>query len=343
MHIIKIIAAIVFFMVSLNINASPMIDLKHCKKYQNEYPTELVRNGYTKTKYPIVLAHGLFGFDELFEIYDYWFMIPHHLRRSGSKVFITQVSAANGSEIRGQQLLKIVERIIECTPHEKVNLIGHSHGSHSIRYVAAVAPELVASVTSVGGSNSGNQFADLVMKLINIDIIGPILIKPLVQFFGDLAMYLLDFISTGFLPQNIVKAIYDLSEDGVTMFNLKYPHGMPSGYCKNDGDPVVRINGRDNKLHDVRYFSWSGDVAFTNMFDSSDYLFAITGDLIKKKRGERNDGMVTVCGSHLGRVINDSYAVNHTDEVNQMFGIIGKDNPITIWRKHANRLKKMGL
>src|SRR5688572_18088787 len=28
---------------------------------------------YTKTKYPIVLEHGLAGFDELFGVYSYWF------------------------------------------------------------------------------------------------------------------------------------------------------------------------------------------------------------------------------------------------------------------------------
>jgi triacylglycerol lipase len=28
---------------------------------------------FTKTKYPIVLAHGLGGFDELFGVYDYWY------------------------------------------------------------------------------------------------------------------------------------------------------------------------------------------------------------------------------------------------------------------------------
>ncbi|HKA30564.1 MAG TPA: hypothetical protein VKH82_14375, partial [Candidatus Binatia bacterium] len=31
---------------------------------------------YTKTKYPIVLAHGLFGFDQLFGVIDYFFGIP---------------------------------------------------------------------------------------------------------------------------------------------------------------------------------------------------------------------------------------------------------------------------
>ena len=55
---------------------------------------------YTKTKYPIVLAHGLFGFDSLFGVLDYWFQIPNSLEGGGARVFVTQVSAVNSSQVR---------------------------------------------------------------------------------------------------------------------------------------------------------------------------------------------------------------------------------------------------
>src|SRR5262245_38957895 len=50
---------------------------------------------YTKTKYPIVLAHGAAGFDELFGVYEYWFGIPDALTDGGAKVFVTHVSQFN--------------------------------------------------------------------------------------------------------------------------------------------------------------------------------------------------------------------------------------------------------
>ena len=304
----------------------------------------LEKNEYTKTKYPIVLAHGLFGFDEILEFYDYWFLIPANLRRSGSEVYVTQVSAANNSEVRGEQLLKIVENIIANSDAEKVNLIGHSHGSNSIRYVAAMAPELVASVTSVGGSNGGNQFADFFVNLFNIPVIGSTVVRPVVSIFGNLGTGLIDFFTTaGGRPQNIAGALYDLSDPGISEFNEKYPFGMPSRYCQNDGQAVVDIIGRDGQPHSVHYFSWSGDALITNYLDLNDYSIFLTGSLILQKKGEKNDGQVTVCASHLGRVVKDNYQVNHFDQVNQILGLKGSDNPITIWRTHANRLKKYGL
>jgi triacylglycerol lipase len=108
-----------------------------------------------------VLVHGLFGFDKLLGV-DYFYGIPQALTRDGAKVYVAQVSATQSSELRGEQLLKQVQQVLAITGAEKVNLIGHSHGGPTIRYVASVAPELVASATSVGGVNHGSEIADLV-------------------------------------------------------------------------------------------------------------------------------------------------------------------------------------
>ena len=53
---------------------------------------------------------------------------------------MAQVSATQSSELRGEQLLRQVQQVIAITGAEKVNLIGHSHGGPTIRYVASVAP-----------------------------------------------------------------------------------------------------------------------------------------------------------------------------------------------------------
>ena len=51
---------------------------------------------YTQTKYPIVLVHGLFGFDNIGPV-EYFYGVPSALRADGAKVFVVQVSAANST------------------------------------------------------------------------------------------------------------------------------------------------------------------------------------------------------------------------------------------------------
>ncbi len=47
---------------------------------------------------------------------------------------------------------------------KKLNLIGHSHSAHAVRYAAGVMPQHVASVMTVGGANQGSIVASDVMK-----------------------------------------------------------------------------------------------------------------------------------------------------------------------------------
>lgn len=70
-------------------------------------------------------------------------------------MYVAAVSAANNSELRGEQLLLVVQQILAFTGAQKVKLIGHSQGTQTIRYVASIRPDLVTSVTSVGGANWG--------------------------------------------------------------------------------------------------------------------------------------------------------------------------------------------
>src|SRR5215470_4960520 len=123
---------------------------------------------YTQTKYPIVLAHGLAGFDQLFGVVDYWFGIESALEDGGANVFVTSVAPLNTPQARGEELIDQIETIVAITGKPKVNLIGHSQGGIDVRYVAAVRPDLVASVTTVGSPHKGADLADfLVANFVN--------------------------------------------------------------------------------------------------------------------------------------------------------------------------------
>src|SRR5690606_13050311 len=82
------------------------------------------------------------------------------MARNGSTVFAAQLSPANKTAHRGEQLISQVEDVIAITGKHKVNLIGHSHGGPTVLYVAATKPEYLASITRVSTTYHGCNVAD---------------------------------------------------------------------------------------------------------------------------------------------------------------------------------------
>ncbi|WP_071872658.1 triacylglycerol lipase [Atopomonas hussainii] len=283
-------------------------------------------SSYTKTKYPIVLTHGMLGFDSILGV-DYWYGIPSALKRDGASVYVTQVSQLDTSEARGEELLEQVEDIVAISGKGKVNLIGHSHGGPTIRYVAAVRPDLVASVTSVGSPHKGSAAADFIRQ-VPAGSAAETLLAGIVNGLGAL----INFLSGGSTStQNALGSLESLNSAGAAAFNAKYPQGVPTSAC---GEGAYSVNG-------VRYYSWSGTGVATNLLDISDaFLFATSLTF-----NEPNDGLVGRCSSHLGQVIRDNYNMNHLDEVNQTLGLTSlfETDPVTVYRQQANRLKNAGL
>lgn len=288
-----------------------------------------------KTKYPIVLVHGLFGFDKIVG-YPYFFNITKRLEKKGAVVFSPAISATNSTEERGEQLLVEINKILNETGAEKVNLIGHSQGSPTCRYVAALYPELVASVTSVNGVNFGCEIADLVLEALDDKTVSVATNLVVTTF-----MSLLSLLSNRpCLPQDFTAALNSLSFKGTEAFNKKYPQGLPTQW---GGE------GKELESNGVYYYSWSGIIkknliyeGFNNV-DPSHTLLVILGGLFKKEQ-DQNDGLVGRFSSHLGKVICSDYQMDHLDAINQVAGIrpLGVD-PVNLYVEHAIRLKSKGL
>ena len=289
--------------------------------------------GYTDTKYPIVLAHGMLGFDNIGPI-DYWYGIPEALESDGADVYVAQLSSFGSAELRGEQLLAQVEDILAITGAQKVNLIGHSQGGHTVRYVAGVASNLVASVTTVGGPAKGTPVADLIAVLPELPVVGDFLATS-IGGAVNLVGWLIGVSAGETLPQESLGSLALLSSAGSQQFNESFPGGVPTSTC---GEGAYNANG-------VNYYSWSGTGASygpTNVFDISSYGLLLPAALLFN---EANDGMVGRCSSHIGKVIRDNYYMDHLDEVNQIFGLTDAwtTNPKTVYRQQANRLKNAGL
>jgi triacylglycerol lipase len=283
---------------------------------------------YTQTKYPVVLVHGLLGFDAIGPI-NYFYGIPSALRSGGAVVFTPEVSQANSTEVRGEQLLAQLQALKAQYGYAKFNLVGHSHGGNTARYVAAVAPELVASVTSVGTPHAGSKTADGIAGIASATQATG-LAATLVNGLSSLVAYLSG--NNAANPQNAFASLQSLGTAGSAAFNRRFPQGAPTTAC---GQGAEVVNG-------VRYHSFGGTSVLTNVLDVSDVVLG-TGSLFFGF--EQNDGVVGQCSSHWGKVIRDNYPWNHLDEVNQAFGLRGlfSPDPVAMYRAQANRLKTLGL
>ena len=301
-------------------------------------------SSYTKTQYPVVLAHGLVGFTKMFGVLDYFNGIPSELMKGGSEVYTTKTSAVNNSEVRGEQLLQQVKTITAISGDPKVNLFGHSQGGIDIRYVAGVAPKYIASVTAVSSPEQGSKMADWVIKQVVEGSANSGYAEGEFNVGSQIALGFFKFVG-GFMDvgsgisfkeiqeQDGWEAVTALSTASSAKFNAKFPAAMPSSYC---GQPTnTEVNG-------IKYYSFSGIGQVTNGLDPSDYLLALTGTTFD---GESNDGLVSACSSRLGYVIRDDYKMNHLDSSNQVLGLTawGQPSPKTLYRDQVNRLKKANL
>lgn len=309
-----------------------------CKLVDSKYFT----SSYTKTQYPVVMAHGLGGFTTLFGVIDYFNGIPQELIKGGSEVYTTKTSAVNNSEIRGEQLLQQVKTIAAISGKSKVNLFGHSQGGIDIRYVAGVAPKYVASVTAVSSPEQGSKTADFLKATLepnNTNNSGSQL-NLTTQLVSGVFNLIGGFTDIGsgisynqIQAQDGWKALVALSTSGAASFNAKFPAAMPKSYC---GQPAsTKVNG-------INYYSFSGVGQLTSLLDPSDVLLAATGVPFA---GESNDGLVSACSSRLGYVIRDNYRMNHLDSADQVLGLTawGDSEPKSIYRTQVNRLKNASL
>ena len=116
-----------------------------------------------KTKYPLLLVHGVFFRD--FRYVNYWGRIPRELIRNGATVYYGQQQSAAAVEGSGRELAERIRQIIDETGCEKVNIIAHSKGGLDSRAAIAhcrMAP-YVATLTTINTPHRGCIFAEYLL------------------------------------------------------------------------------------------------------------------------------------------------------------------------------------
>ncbi|WP_414870246.1 lipase family alpha/beta hydrolase [Pseudomonas sp. IT-347P] len=280
------------------------------------------------TRYPVLLVHGLFGFERIgrFELFH---DVKDALKTAGGRVFVPHLSATHKNETRGEQLLSQIDRVLRGTGAEKVNLIGHSQGALAARYAAALAPHAVASVTSVSGPNHGSELADFLRKALVPGRLPEAVAQNVATLFANFISLLSGNMT---LPQNALAALNALTTEGVGDFNDKFPQGLPDTW---GGHGAEQVNG-------VRYYSWSGvlPVPPPSTLESTQIICHALSQYFTTET-QQNDGFVGRFSSHLGQVIRSDYPLDHLGSLRRTANAI--PDSIELYVEHAERLRAANL
>lgn len=119
-----------------------------------------------RTRYPILLVHGVFFRDTHF--FNYWGRIPKVLEENGAQLYYGNHVSAASVEVCGKELAGRIRTIVEETGCGKVNIIAHSKGGLDCRYAIAKGgvSHLVASLTTVNTPHHGCTFADWLLSAV---------------------------------------------------------------------------------------------------------------------------------------------------------------------------------
>ncbi len=117
-----------------------------------------------KTKYPILLVHGVFFRDS--KVLNYWGRIPEELIKNGAVIYYGEQQSASSVENSAKELAEKIEKTVNETHCEKVNIIAHSKGGLDSRYAISKlgADKYTASLTTINTPHKGCIFAEYLLN-----------------------------------------------------------------------------------------------------------------------------------------------------------------------------------
>ena len=116
-----------------------------------------------KTRYPILMVHGVFFRD--FKYFNYWGRIPAELEKNGATIYYGEHQSAAAVADSAGELAERIKKIVNETGCGKVNVIAHSKGGLDTKYAIAKLgmAEYVASLTTINTPHNGCEFADYLL------------------------------------------------------------------------------------------------------------------------------------------------------------------------------------
>ena len=171
--VLKRIALLLFWWVPiLNLKLLYQLMAVSHKEYEftlNKQQFYLEKKGeeLCKTKYPILMVHGIFFRD--WKNFNYWGRIPGELNRHGAFVSYSNHQSSASVEQCAAEIKTSILKLVKETGCDKVNLIAHSKGGLDCRYAISclnMAP-YVASLTTINTPHFGCHYVCRILDRIS--------------------------------------------------------------------------------------------------------------------------------------------------------------------------------
>ena len=235
-----------------------------------------------RTKYPILLVHGVFFRDSAY--FNYWGRVPQELERNGATLYYGNHESAGSVEECAKELSARIKEIVEQTGCEKLNIIAHSKGGLDSRSAICRygADDYVASLTTINTPHRGCGFADYLLEKIPEKVKNKLAgaYNATLRKFGD-------------KNPDFITAVTDLTEHNCAEFNRITPDS-PKVYYQSVGSKLNHASSGKFPLnfsyHLVKHFDGENDglVSAKSFEWGSDYRFVTTDG----KRGISHGDMI---------------------------------------------------
>ncbi len=220
-----------------------------------------------KTKYPIVLVHGMVAKD--FPFWRAFRGIRNFLKKQNVTVYVTNQDGVGTVASNAEQLKAEILIILKKENCEKVNIIAHSKGGLDSRYMISCLDmaEYVASLTTLSTPHHGSGLSARILKM-------PRFLAKIIAFFINLYFRIL-----GDRHPDILRLGQELTLEAMTQFN-KAVCNSPSVYYQSFSASVV-----DKKVF-LRYIPYQ--ISRYCEQDDTDGIVSVSSSQWGNYRGDMN-------------------------------------------------------
>lgn len=255
--------------------------------------------------YPIILAHGMAGFDRIGPI-NYFFNVAADLRARGEMVVEAHVPPFESSAVRASYLARYVDDTLRQSGACKVNLIAHSQGGLDSRYLITSLGygSRIGGLVTVSTPHRGSPVADAALGIL-----------PGFTF-SAINSILRSLWSVTVPPEDpsLHASLVQLSRTNMSQrFNPQNPDDARVKYYSIAGRSAARIGSTE-----CAGSVWGNSLRI-DLLDPllavTEPVFAVTGAI--PLIADPNDGLVTVESARWGKFLG-CVPADHLDEVGQL-------------------------